>query len=95
MPVVNYAPAAESDLVDIADYIARDKPEAARRWVERIRETCETLATQPEIGELRRGFGVPGCRSFTVGNYVIFFRATAGGIEIARVVHGSRDLRNL
>jgi toxin ParE1/3/4 len=89
-----YAPKAEDDLIGIADYIARDKPEAARRWVQRIRETCDTLATQPEMGELRSEFGAAGCRSFSVGNYAIFFRPTDTGIEVARVVHGSRDIRN-
>ena len=47
------------------------------------------------MGEVRPGFGVPGCRSFSVGNYVIFFRPIDDGIEIARVIHGSRDMRNL
>jgi toxin ParE1/3/4 len=65
---VEYAQEADEDLVGIADFIARDKPEAARRWIQRIREVCETLATQPEMGELRQGFGVPGCRSFSVGS---------------------------
>lgn len=94
MSGVVYAPEAEDDLVGIADYIARDKPEAARRWVQGIRETCATLATQPEMGELRPDFGVASCRSFSVGNYVIFFRPVESGIEVARVVHGSRDMRN-
>ncbi len=39
MPRVVYAPEAENDLVEIADHIARDKPQAARRWVDTIRET--------------------------------------------------------
>jgi toxin ParE1/3/4 len=95
MARVIYAPAADEDLVDIAAYIARDKPEAARRWVQTIREKCNSLARNPELGEERTGFGVPGCRSFSVGNYVVFFRAIPGGIEVARIVHGSRDLRNL
>jgi toxin ParE1/3/4 len=47
------------------------------------------------MGELREGFGVPGCRSFSVGNYAIFFRPVEGGIEVARIIHGSRDMRNL
>ncbi len=59
MPRVVYAPEADDDFLGIAEYIARDKPEAARRWVAEICETCRTLATQPEIGELRPGFGVP------------------------------------
>lgn len=95
MANVIYAPKADDDLLGIVDYIARDKPRAARDWLAKIRQTCELLATQPEMGELREGFGVPGCRSFSIGNYVIFFRTAKGGIEVARVVHGSRDMRNL
>ena len=95
MPRVDYAQEADEDLVGIADFIARDKPEAARRWIQRIREMCETLATRPEMGELRQGFGVSGCRSFSVGSYILFFRQTSDGIEVARIVHGSRDMRNL
>ena len=95
MPQVVYAPEAEVDLVGIVEFIARDKPAAARSWLERIQQSCELLATQPEAGELRPGFGVPGCRSFSVGNYVIFFRAAGDGIEVARIVHASRDMKNL
>ncbi|NLS93177.1 MAG: type II toxin-antitoxin system RelE/ParE family toxin [Planctomycetaceae bacterium] len=76
-------------------YIAQDKPDAAFRWVQVIREKCELLAEQPEMGEERKGFGVLGCRSFAVGTYVVFYRAIEGGIQVARVVHGSRDLDNL
>lgn len=92
MPRVIYAPAADDDLVDIAAYLARDKPEAARRWVRTIHEKCELLAFHPAMGEARHGFGVPACRSFSVGNYVVFFRAIDDGIEVARIVHGSRDI---
>ncbi|MBI2478769.1 MAG: type II toxin-antitoxin system RelE/ParE family toxin [Planctomycetia bacterium] len=95
MATVVFAPEAEDDLIGIVDYIAHDKPRAARDWLAKIRQTCELWATQPEMGELREGFGVPGCRSFSVGYYVIFFRAAEGGIEVARVIHGSRDMRNL
>ena len=95
MTRVIYAPAAEDDLVDIAAYIARDKPEAARRWVQTIRDKCDILATRPLMGEETPRFGVPGCRCFTIGNYVVFFRAIEDGIEVARIVHGSRDFGNL
>lgn len=47
------------------------------------------------MGAERSGFGVPGCRSFCVGNYVVFYRAVDDGIHVARIVHGSRDLRSL
>lgn len=95
MPHVIHAPEADDDLEGIVDYIARDKPNAARDWLARVRQTCETLAANPEIGEIRDGFSVQGCRSFSVGNYVVFFRAIKDGIEVSRVIHGSRDMRGL
>ncbi|MEM7455411.1 MAG: type II toxin-antitoxin system RelE/ParE family toxin [Planctomycetota bacterium] len=95
MANVIYAPEADGDLFGIIEFIARDKPDAARNWLRKIRETCETIATQPNMGELRPGFGVPGARSFSVGNYVIFFRKIEGGIEVSRVIHGNRDMRNI
>ena len=95
MATIIYAKEADDDLVGIVEYIARDKPKAARDWLANVRRTCELLASQPEMGELREGFGVPRCRSFSVGNYVIFFHTVDDGIEVARVIHGSRDMRNL
>jgi toxin ParE1/3/4 len=92
---VIYAPEADDDLIGIVDYIACDKPGAPRDWLAKIRQACELLATQPGMGGLREGFGVPGCRSFSVGNGVLFFRPVEVGIEVARAIHGSRDKRNL
>jgi toxin ParE1/3/4 len=95
MSSVFYSIEAENDLLGIADYIARDKPDAARHWLHKIRVACQALAIQPTLGEMRSEFGVVGCRSFSVGKYVIFFRPKENGIEVARVIHGSRDLRSL
>jgi toxin ParE1/3/4 len=95
MAQVIYSPRADADLYNIATTIAQDKPDAAVRWVHKIRETCDLLASHPQMGETRSGYGVPGCRSFSVGSYVIFFRPIEDGIQVARIVHGSRDLRRL
>ena len=92
MADVIYAPEADDDLEAIVEYIARDKPRAAREWLLKIRETCETLAAQTALGEERKGFGVAGCRSFSVGQYVVYFRPIDGGIEVSRVIHGRRDM---
>jgi len=89
------SPLAETDLNDILDYIAQDKPEAALRWVEKIRSTCEFIAENPEIGERRPEFRTGQFRSTLVGNYVVLYRPASEGVEIARVLHGSRDIRSL
>lgn len=83
---------AEADLIGIVEFIARDNPAAARVWLAAVRERCRLLAAHPPLGEERSEFGVAGCRCVTVGSYVIFFRPGRLGVEIARIVHGSRDL---
>ena len=95
MSEVRFSAAAQSDLLDIVVFIARDNPRAAQDWLVAIEERCELLADHPMTGELRPGFGVADCRSVAVGAYVIFFRPIQSGVEIARVVHGSRDLGQL
>jgi toxin ParE1/3/4 len=95
MAHVIFSPDAEDDLFEISDRISRDNPTAADHWLNRLSDLCEKLADFPGMGEIRDGYGVAGCRSFTYGNYVVFFRAIATGIEVIRVLHGHRDLRNL
>ena len=90
-----YAPAAQDDLRAIVEFIARDKPQAARRWLARLREKCRLLAQHPGMGERRSEFLSDGCRSFSFGDYVIFFRPVLKGIEVIRVVRGERDVRSL
>jgi len=34
----------------------------------------------------------PNIRSFLVGNYVVFYRPIQDSIEVARVLHGARDI---
>lgn len=45
----------------------------------------------PGIGR-RRDDLAPGLRSISYANYLIFYRPIDDGIEIVRVLHGSRDL---
>ena len=92
MSEARFSENAEADLLDIAEFIARDNPIAAREWVDAVRQRCHLLSQHPLMGESRPGFGVAGCRSISVGLYVIFFRPSASGVEIARILHGSRDL---
>lgn len=92
MSEATFSENAKADLLDIAEFIARDNPIAAREWVDAVRQRCHLLSQHPLMGESRPGFGVAGCRSISVGLYVIFFRPSPSGVEIARILHGSRDL---
>ena len=90
------AAAARKDLRGIRDYTAKDDPEAAPRVVTRLREVARMLAGALALGRRRPEFG-PQLRSFVADPYVLFYRPLAGttGIELARVLHGARDLDGL
>ncbi len=85
---------AESDLLDIWSYIAKDNPNAADRFLDLIDEKLALLMEYPEIGR-RRDDLAPRMRSFPVGRYVIFYRLSEQGIEVARVLSAYRDIETL
>ena len=93
--MVAISPSAEVDIEGINSGIASDNVAAAEKWLDGIQGIFEMLDAHPDVGEYRSEFSVQGCRSFTFGRYVIFFRRVTGGVEIARVIHGSRDLGNI
>jgi toxin ParE1/3/4 len=81
---------AEQDLEEIWSSIAEDaSPATADRLIDAIIDRFELLAEQPRIGRLRPEFG-EGVRSFTVENYVIYYRHQVD-VLVARVLHGRRD----
>jgi toxin ParE1/3/4 len=92
MPTFILSDEAEADIAGISEYIAERNVAAAIKMLCRIEEACQILAENPGLGESRNGFGVPGCRSFTVSRYVIFFRPNANGVDVARILDASRDL---
>jgi toxin ParE1/3/4 len=75
---------------DLLRTISRDRPEAARKLIERIRKTCRLLARAPGMGTSRDDIA-PSLRCFSVGNYVIYFRSARDGIQVLRIVHGAQD----
>jgi len=88
-----FSPQAADDLQDVRDYIARDKPRAARDFVLAIRERCQKLAQFPEIGAPRPYLGV-GMRALPFRSYVIYYRV-ADIVRIERVLHSARDVEDL
>ena len=91
MSQVKIAEQAEADLIEIWVFIAQDDVEAADQFLDRIYETCHTLARSPGVGRDRSDLA-RGVRSFPVGTYLIFYRKARRGIEVARVLSGFRDL---
>ena len=91
MPRVTRRPLAEADVLQIWDHIADDSLTAADHWVDRLDEEFRLLATQPMMGRARDELA-SGVRSFPFGRYVVFYVPLDDGIDVIRVLHGSRDI---
>ncbi|HKY93943.1 MAG TPA: type II toxin-antitoxin system RelE/ParE family toxin [Kiloniellales bacterium] len=88
---VFFSPVAESEIRAIGEYIARDNPRAAARFVSQLRERCLSLSEFPNRG---RPFEA-GSRVVLVGKYLIIYEITQVESEqivlILTVRHGARD----
>ena len=92
-------PKADQDLDDQAYYLATQaSPEVGHRFLLAAHETFSLLATQPAMGWHCR-LKVPGVESlrvFRVSGFeklLVLYRPRPDGVEILRVVHGSRNLQ--
>ena len=82
---------AELDLIEIGDWIARDSPANAVRFVRLLRLAINRIARMPTGYRLRPELG-EGVRSCAVKSQVIFFRIEPGHVLVLRVLHGARDI---
>jgi toxin ParE1/3/4 len=94
MPVVRIARAANEDLVEIWGYVAQINREAAVGLIKDFWIKFEILSRNPKIGRIRREFS-PDLRSLPIKNYVVFYRPVDNGIEVIRILHGSRDIERI
>ncbi|MBA2659749.1 MAG: type II toxin-antitoxin system RelE/ParE family toxin [Nitrosospira sp.] len=94
MPRVLKRPEAENDLEEIWWYIAQDSPHNADKFLDSIQERCLALADFPQTGVKRDELEI-GLRSQPVSHYLIFYFPLEDGIDIVRVLHGSRDIESL
>lgn len=91
MKKVIFAPDALADLEGIGAYIASDNPARAVIFVEELQEAAHKIANAPEAYRARDDIA-PGLRMAVMGRYIILFRAKLDRVEIARILHGARDL---
>jgi plasmid stabilization system protein ParE len=89
---IRYLPVAEKDLVEILDYIARDDPEVARRFVDRIENGIGNLARLPKAGRRTRDARLQrlGYRMLVLDEYLVFYVLIGRTVQIRRILHGAR-----
>ncbi len=86
------SPAGRQDLIDIWTEIATDNLDAAERLLARFEAAFERLAEFPRMGSARPDLVDLPVRFWTLGNYLIIYRAESSPIEIVRVLNAYRDI---
>lgn len=85
---------AIQDLYEIWSYVEKNNARAAEELINEFTLKFSMLARHTGVGTPRPHVD-PRARVFPVGRYMIVFRRLEDGIEVMRVVHGARDLKNL
>ncbi len=89
---VIWSPLAIERATEQAEYIARDKPEAARRWLEGIFDSTANLAEFPQSGRKTPELGDPAFRELLYGSYRVLYRIESGQITILTIRNSRRLL---
>lgn len=94
---VIWSPLALDRVEEIVDYIARDRPQAARDWVVGLFDTAGTLAMFPEKGRVVPEVGRAEIRELSYERYRVIYKVESTRVAVLTVRHGRRllDLKDV
>lgn len=94
---LRYLPVAEEDLISILDWIAKDSPVRALKFVDKLEEKIGKLEQFPLLGRVPRHHKLReyGYRVLIVEDFLVFYITRKKTIEIHRVIIASRNLDHL
>ena len=87
-----WSPLAIDRASEIAEYIARDKPSAAEKWIDTIFSKVEQLESSPESGRVVPEIRNNQFRELIYGNYRIIYRIEKKQVSILTIRHGKQIL---
>ncbi len=90
--LVEWTDPALDDLEVIRDYIAKDSPYYARRFIERIFDAAEKLQDHPQMGRPVPEADRDDVRELIFQGYRIIYRTQSDCVHVITVIHGSRNL---
>jgi toxin ParE1/3/4 len=99
-PVAEKTPESRFDLIRHFYFIGHDNPRAAERFLDVAEDAFNKLAEMPGLGP-EWGFKSPKLKDVRFWpirrfrNYLIFYRRTATGINVIRVIHGAQDVEQI
>jgi len=94
---VRLLPVAEEDLDEIVAYVALDNLQAAWKLADHIETRLGSLSSFPRLGRIPRDSDLrdAGYRYLIIGDYLAFFTVEKRTVIVHRILHGTRDYREL
>ena len=86
------SPLAVERAAEIAEYISRDNPTAAEKWIDSIFSKVEQLKSFPESGRIVPEINSKDFRELIYGNYLIICRLEKIQVSILTIRHGKQIL---
>ena len=87
-----WSPLAVERAAEIAEYISRDNPTAAEKWVDTVFSKVAQLKSFPESGRIVPEINNEDFRGLIYGNYRIICRVEKTQISILTILHGKQIL---
>ena len=87
-----WSPLAVERAAEIAGYIFRDNPTAAKKWVDTVFSKVEQLKSFPESGRIVPEINNKDFRELIYGNYRIIYRLEKIQVSILTIRHGKQIL---
>jgi plasmid stabilization system protein ParE len=87
-----WSPLAIDRALEIAEYIALDKPSASDKWINTVFSKVQQLEFSPEIGRVVPEIGNDQFRELIYGNYRIIYRVERKQVSILTIRHGKQIL---
>lgn len=89
-----WSPIALERMHEIAQFIAEDKPSAAKKWIRLIFKHAEKLQRYPKSGRWVEEVNRPDIMEIVVGQYRVIYRLEEKQVAILTVRHARQMLRS-
>jgi plasmid stabilization system protein ParE len=90
-----FTEAAETQLLEILDYLADESEAPALRVRNAIYDAVDKLADNPGIGHTREDLTDRPLKFWSVYSYLFVYDPYTRPLTIIAIVHGARDVENL
>lgn len=89
---IRYLSTAQRDLLEIFEYIRKDRPEAASGLLEKFDKSIAALAANPYLGVIPKDERLKrlGYRILVVDKYLVLYVLKPKTVQIRRIIHGAR-----